>query len=134
MANWTATLNIDFERTLAQVVEVLYPDPDRRALALAALEAFAQALPRGERPRVFLGILRLSKGDPDRLQHYVSTADYRDILMWAEYPETSRTATLWKTDPERYAALRRKEQDRYLNWIRSLGIDPHPRGGIGRPS
>jgi hypothetical protein len=43
-----------------------------------------------ERNRVIWDILELSKGDAQKIKHYVDAArsDYRDILYWAEYHET----------------------------------------------
>lgn len=40
-----------------------------------------------EHERVKLAILKLSEGDPDKLQYYLDCAkrDYRDVLYWAEY-------------------------------------------------
>ncbi len=45
-----------------------------------------------ETDRVRRGILTLSKGRLDLLEHYVSRSldDYRDVLYWAEYPEESQ--------------------------------------------
>lgn len=42
-----------------------------------------------ERDRVQRAVLVLSVGDIDKLLHNVNVAkqDYRDVLMWAEYPE-----------------------------------------------
>jgi hypothetical protein len=43
-----------------------------------------------ERNRLIWDILELSKGDAQKIKHYLDAAhtDYRDILYWAEYYET----------------------------------------------
>ena len=44
-----------------------------------------------ERLRVCAAALKLADGDIDRLQHFLAQADtdYRDVLLWAEYPTAS---------------------------------------------
>ena len=49
-----------------------------------------------EHERVKLAILKLSEGDPDKLQYYLDSAkrDYRDVLYWAEYYPPTAASTL----------------------------------------
>lgn len=48
-----------------------------------------------ERERVQLAILKLSAGTGEKLREFLAVAkrDYRDVLVWAEYPEKSRLDT-----------------------------------------
>lgn len=49
----------------------------------------ARAVLRPEQPeRILLAVLVLSGGDLERLRHFsaAATADYRDVLYWAESP------------------------------------------------
>ena len=78
--------------------------------------------PRGE--RVLLDILLLSGPDRSAVEELVARArrDYRDILLWAEYPEESRLDT-----PEKV--------ERFRDAMRRLGVSvrvPEPgSGGAG---
>jgi hypothetical protein len=97
-------------------------DPDLASLVESAFgkdadAALAALLTLGERPedrepdRVRRAVLMLSQGDLGRLRHFVDRAhqDYRDVLMWAEYPPPS------SDEPLSYADLRR-----------SIGLPPDP--------
>jgi len=45
-----------------------------------------------ERERVQIAILNLSGADEQKLLHYISVAkqDYRDVLLWWEYPDPGK--------------------------------------------
>jgi hypothetical protein len=75
-------------------------DPDLASLVASAFgadadEALAALLTIGDQPgdrepgRVRRAVLTLSRGDLARLRHFVDRVhqDYRDVLMWAEYPD-----------------------------------------------
>ena len=115
-------MDIDYESELKIALQALFPDPAERARVSGALETYGGESWHREPARVKLGILRLVSDQPDRLEYYVEEAckDYRDILAWAEYPETFRVWRLRETDPARYRELADKEAAEYLAWLRSL--------------
>ena len=55
---------------------------------------------QNEHERVLLDILSLAKGDKKELEKLIVEAkrDYRNILLWAEYPSESRLDTPEKID------------------------------------
>jgi hypothetical protein len=76
-----------------------------------------------ERDRVQLAALKLSAGSIDRLVEMVQMAktDYRDVLMWAEYPEEGQA--LWTLRPglspeeqQRLAEIRKRDRTQYDDW------------------
>lgn len=76
---------------------------------------------KGAEPaRVHLAILKLSGGDPEKLQHNIEAAkiDYRDVLAWAEYPEQMNTgASSFNSSSEVIAAIRTRDRDQYQAWL-----------------
>ena len=50
--------------------------------------------------RVQLAILKLSEGNEERLREFIAVAkrDYRDVILWTEYPEESRLDTSEKRE------------------------------------
>ena len=79
------------------------------ANADAALEILAELGTQSwhaEVHRVRAATLFLAKGDIDELRRLVRAAciDYRDVLMWAEYPSYDEGPTARKEDAERYRA------------------------------
>ena len=79
------------EELLAEVVRV-FPDQDP-ASVIAVLDEYGIESYERERERVQRAIVHLSKGDYGRLQHFTRVAkrDYRDVLFWAEYPESAES-------------------------------------------
>ena len=78
--------------------------------ALAVLLTYGSSPQDREVDRVRRDIVILAKGDLDQLRHYAERAaqDYRDILMWAEYPPDD-------DEPRSYGELRAR-----------LGLPPDP--------
>ena len=68
-----------------------------------------------ERERVQLAILKISKGDEQKLQDHVATAknDYRDVLFWADHSEQAKIDS--------------RERDKILEALRELGAPPPPK-------
>jgi hypothetical protein len=66
-----------------------------------------------ERERVQLAILKLSDGSEEKLREFIAVAkrDYRDVLLWAEYPEEARLDT-----PEKRQRIR--------NMFEKFGVKP----------
>jgi hypothetical protein len=56
-----------------------------------------------ERERVQLAILKLSKGNEEKLREFVAVAkqDYRDVLLWADNPEEA------KFTPEKHERMKK---------------------------
>lgn len=70
--------------------------------------------------RVQLAVLKLSDGDPDKLQHYIEAAqiDYRDVLAWAEYPQQMRSgATRSNTPRDEYETILAADRRQYESWL-----------------
>jgi hypothetical protein len=67
------------------------------------IERACQILRPEQGDRVLRAVLKLSRGDLDRLQHFsdVAATDERDVLTWAESP--SRSA-----EPASYGELRER--------------------------
>ncbi|MAT97502.1 MAG: hypothetical protein CL608_10205 [Anaerolineaceae bacterium] len=81
------------QELLRQKVAEQFPDEDS-AKILALLYRYESPAAAG-RLRVQLAILKLSKGNVDRLREYVEVArtDYRDVLFWAETPEQTKVVS-----------------------------------------
>ena len=83
---------------------------DRAEEALTALRSIGTEPQDREPERTRRAVVSLAQGDMGRLQHFVDRAhqDYRDVLMWAEYPREPN-------EPASYAELREQ-----------LGLPPDP--------
>ncbi len=66
--------------------------------------------------RVQLALLKLSEGSLAKLAQLCAAAqvDWRDVLLWAEYPEQGR---LPRDHPDR-AAVGRRDREQYEDWLR----------------
>ena len=64
----------------------------RRASVLRLVDAYGVEPYERERERVQLAVLKLAAGSEERLAYYMSVAklDYRDVLLWADFPEAAR--------------------------------------------
>src|SRR6266404_464647 len=85
------------------VVQKTFPESNwPRVLQL--LDGYGVESYERERERVQLAILKLSKGNEDKLREFVAVAkrDYRDVLFWAENPEEARLDT-----PEKRERIRK---------------------------
>jgi hypothetical protein len=72
----------------------------------AILELLAE-YQSNERPRVQLAILALANGDEKRLRTFLREAklDYRDVLLWAEYPDEGGRIRTRQEMAKRYRGL-----------------------------
>ena len=102
----------------------LWPDSDVRGRVATELQRYGLAPHEREGDRVSLAILKLSEGDEGKIADLVVAAkrDYRDVLMWAEYPTEAKT--LWSLHPnltederERLDDIRRQDRQQYLAWL-----------------
>ena len=68
---------------------------DRWSHVTQLLDAYGVESHERERERVQLAIVKLSMGSEEKLREHVAIAklDYRDILLWADYPRESKIET-----------------------------------------
>lgn len=81
------------------VIQKTFPESSwERVLVL--LDTYGVESYEREPERVQLAILKLSEGNEERLREFVAVAkrDYRDVLLWAEYPEESKLDTAEKRE------------------------------------
>lgn len=102
----------------------MWNDPAERARVLAKLQEYGQETYEREVERVRLAILKLCDARVDRVAELVVAAkrDYRDLLMWAEYPEEGQAlwalrSDLSKEERLRLEELRRQDRQQYLDWL-----------------
>src|SRR5688572_4251568 len=90
------TLEPEVERKLAMT----WPSAPDRANVRVTLLTYGSVTSEREVERVRLAILKLSDGALDELRAMTAVAktDYRDVLMWAEYPETSKATWTVRSD------------------------------------
>lgn len=62
---------------------------------LMLLDSYGVESYEREREPVQLAVLKLREGNEEKLREFVAVAkrDYRDVLLWAEYPEEARLDT-----------------------------------------
>lgn len=112
-------------RTMIRKVRSLWPDPAQADRALAELNRYRDSDGRSGRTRVQLAILKMSNGNLEELRRWVdiARADYRDPLLFAEYPEEAEApfqalnASL--EDRRRLEEIRSRDRQQYLEWLRS---------------
>ena len=116
--NVTAT-EADVERKLLAT----WPVPADQAVARALLLTYGTASGEQEQERVRLALIKLSGGDLNELATLAvaATRDYRDVLMWAEFPEEARAPFAHRLDltaPERsqLKAIRARDRSQYEAW------------------
>lgn len=110
---------------VASRIDETWPDEAARERIRRALFTYGEDPGEREPERVRLAILKLADGREDSIARFVRDAkrDYRDVLMWAEYPREG--AALWSLrknlSPEeeaRLAELRRADRQEMENWRR----------------
>ncbi|MEO8500592.1 MAG: hypothetical protein ABI565_06730 [Vicinamibacteria bacterium] len=110
---------------ILHLVESIWEGAADRLRILALLETYGEKSYEREIPRVQLAIVKLSERQIERIPDLVAAAkvDYRDVLMWAEYPEEGRA--LWTVSPnlpseqrERIDEIRRRDRAQYERWVR----------------
>src|SRR5215470_7897637 len=85
------------------VVQKSFPE-SAHTRVLELLDTYGVESYERERERVQLAILKLSEGNEEKLREFVAVAkrDYRDVILWTEYPEESRLDT-----PEKIARVKK---------------------------
>jgi hypothetical protein len=108
---------------VAAKLESLWADPEERARVRALLETYGLESYEREQDRVRLAILKLSEGQSARVPELVAYAkrDYRDVLMWAEYPVEGQTLWSWRKDlsdeqRRRLEEIRQQDRRQYEAW------------------
>ena len=111
-------------REIARKVDAMWNDPAERERVLAALQEYGQETYEREAERVRFAILKLCDAQADRVVELVAAAkrDYRDVLMWAEYPGEGQAhwalrSDLSKEERLRLEELRRQDRQQYLDWL-----------------
>ena len=106
-------------------IAAMWPDPAVREQVSAELHRYGQAIHEREPERVRLAILKLCEARLDRVAELVATAkrDYRDVLMWAEYPAEGRAlwavrSNLSDEERRRLAEVRREDRQQYRDWLK----------------
>jgi hypothetical protein len=111
------------DEDVAGKLERLWPDENERTRVRAELERYGVEGHEREPDRVRLAVLKLSEGRSERVAELVARAkrDYRDVLMWAEYPVEGQTLWSWRKDlseeeRRRLAEIRREDKRQYEDW------------------
>ncbi len=106
-------------------VDLLWPEVEDRRRVYDALATYGVASYEQEADRVRLAILKLSEGNLEQALAMVAAAkrDYRDVLMWAEYPEQSRATwavgkNLTKQQGNQLEQIRRRDRKQYRAWLK----------------
>ena len=119
------------DERVSAVVNRMWPSEAEREQVLALLAEYGKAPHEREAARVRLAVLKLSEGQVDRIPELIAAAnrDYRDVLLWAEYPEEGRA--LWtassRLSPEQRKTLediRRRDREQYVSWLADGGGRP----------
>jgi len=106
------------ESVLQRKVAALWPLPTERENALHALARYGEARHEGSILRVRLAIVRLATADRLKLDELVAMAkqDYRDVIMWAEYPREGRMLP-GAGSTTSMEAVRAADRADYLRWL-----------------
>jgi hypothetical protein len=117
-----------FSPQVERIVDTLWSEAADRQRVREALATYGQESYEHEKNRVRLAILKLSGDDVERVLSTVATAkqDYRNVLMWAEYPEEGRA--LWPLKPSltaedqaRLEKLRATDRQQHEEWLKKPG-------------
>jgi hypothetical protein len=109
------------------LVEVLWPDTETRRQVSEALATYGVETYERERERVQIAVLKLSDGEAAKALSMVNSAkrDYRDVLMWAEYPREGHSTwrprpNLTQAEKERIKQIRRSDRQEYEEWLKKF--------------
>lgn len=87
---------------------------------LSDLLACSASAPPGERSRVQVAVLKLFDEDPNRdllVWTRAAALDYRDVLLWAEYPSRARARTFLHRSPAEQKAMRAEDRRLLKAWL-----------------
>jgi hypothetical protein len=112
-------LELSVERKLATVWPLVADQVAARLLLLT----YGSANGEQEVERVRMAVIKLSGGALDELTTMTTAAksDYRDVLMWAEYPEESRAtwasrSDLTNSERQELAGIHARDRKQYEDW------------------
>lgn len=110
---------MDYENLYISALNYYYPDIKERKEAESMLSTYGSEEYHLDKFRVRSAILKLSENDLTRVHHYLeqSLSDYRDVICWAEYPQSFKWWDLKNTNPERYKELEANDINDYLDWL-----------------
>jgi hypothetical protein len=110
---------------IARKLVVMWDDPAERERVRAELHRYGQGRHERGPERVRLAILKLCEARVDRVTELVTAAqrDYRDVLLWAEYPAEGKfhwASRLPLSDEERrrLEELRKQDRQQYQAWLK----------------
>ena len=88
--------------------------PEQQAEVLRALDALGAAA----KPRVQLAVLKLVNGRLAELEKHLAYArrDWRDVLMWAEYPADAKIS--WSVPAEHHHPAYQADWEQYQAWLK----------------
>jgi hypothetical protein len=114
--------------TVRQLLEALWPDTEARRQVSEALATYGLETYEQERERVQIAILKISDGVVAKVISTLEVAkcDYRDVLMWAEYPREGRSTwrlrpNLTQEEKDRIKEIRRTDRQEYEDWLKKFG-------------
>ena len=114
---------MDGDDDVGRKLSSMWPDPAERESVRLELQSYGTQSYEREAERVRLAILKLCDGQADRVAGLVAAAkrDYRDVLMWAEYPAEGQA--LWALGPDltdeqraRLEEVRKQDREQYRKW------------------
>jgi len=111
-----------YTRNLVERVVAHLFGPDDAEAVMAILDHYPDDGSEAGRARVQLAILKLSRGDREKLPDLVAQAwsDFRDVLGAAEYPEQVRKPA-WLLPETESEAARERDLAQYRAWLASVG-------------
>jgi hypothetical protein len=114
-----SALEAEVERKLAAT----FAEEQERAEARKLLLEYGTQSWQRESERVRLAMIKVSHGSLDELRRAGKAAgtDYRDVLMWAEYPEEARTIPCLETNLDEkardsLARMHARDRKQYEEW------------------
>lgn len=118
MENW----DMDYQTIYALALSKMFSDQTSQDEAQTILSQYGKESYHQEPDRIKVAILKLCENNPENLTSLTAQAcaDFRDILAWAEYPESSKRWSLKAKNPEKYHKILEKDRQQYLMWVKSL--------------
>ena len=111
---------------VSRKVDAMWSDPAERMRVLAELQRYGQETYEREAERVRLAILKVCDARADRVIELVAEAkrDYRDVLMWAEYPGEGQALWAIRSDlsneeRRQLEELRQRDRQQYQDWLKT---------------
>jgi len=112
------TFLMDLDEILSKKLSALFTNPLERKKVEDILSTYGIESYEREITRVQFAVLKLSGSEFSEVKKYVGYAkqDYRDILLWAEYP---RQAKCWNIkDLEEKQRIIDADQKEYESWLK----------------